>query len=311
MLHSHPRIGIPPETRFALATYKRRLSFGDLEKRQNRMKVAKFIVGKGNRFRDLGLDRDETKQLIVNAPPTIGSLIGTVFHTYAERFDRPRWGDKWPAYHRYLEIVMRLFPDAQVIHLVRDPRDCAASLKRMPWWKRSIYASLSTWSQAVDHTDEAMRRWPGSIIRVQYEQLVAEPEQELRRLAAWLGEEYDPAMAEPQRLAPVAVPERKHWHSNTRISPSTASVGRWREDLEPWEVAICERVLGGRMARFGYEPSSRALPLPHHIARYYYLNLTRKAARRRWLAKDREKRLKEKNPVAAQLTSGQRELTYR
>jgi hypothetical protein len=308
MLHSHPRIAIPPETRFVLSTYRHRLQFGDLELRENRRAAARFILRRGHRFRDLGLDRRRTRRQIVHAPPTLGSALGTVFRLYAEGFDRPRWGDKWPAYHRYLEIVMRLFPDAQIVHIVRDPRDCVASLKRMPWWNRPVHHSVSAWAQSVDHTEAAIRRWPGSVIRVKYERLVADPEQELKQLAAALGEDYDPQMAEPERLAPVAVPERKHWHTNTRVSPTTTAVGRWQEELEPWEVALCERALGGRMARFGYEPSGAANPGLDHLLRFNYLLWTRKAAREQWLVRDRLLRRREPNPVAARLTSAQRSL---
>jgi sulfotransferase family protein len=309
MLHSHPRIAIPPETRFVLSTYRHRLHFGDLEIRANRRELAKFILRRGHKFRDLGLDRWQTRRQIVLAPPTLGSAIGTVFRAYADRFDRPRWGDKWPAYHRYLEIVVRLFPDAHIVHIVRDPRDCVASLKRMPWWNRSVYHSMAAWAQAVDHTEAASRRWPGSVTAVQYERLVADPERELRNLAAALGEEYDPQMAEPERIAPVAVPERKHWHANTHVSPTTKAVGRWASELEPWEIALCERVLGERMARYGYERTGPANPRLDQRLRFQYMLVTRKAAREQWLLRDRLiMRRREPNPVAARLTSAQRSL---
>uniref|UniRef100_UPI00281255E6 sulfotransferase n=1 Tax=Streptomyces alfalfae TaxID=1642299 RepID=UPI00281255E6 len=36
MLHAHPRIALPPENRFVLPAYERRLAFGDLRDRGNR-----------------------------------------------------------------------------------------------------------------------------------------------------------------------------------------------------------------------------------------------------------------------------------
>ena len=72
-------------------------------------------------------------------------------------------------------------------------------------------------------------------------------------------------MAEPERVAPVAVPDRKHWHSNTHASPTTARTGAWREGLEPWEAALCEAVLGRRMRALGYEPSGLPRPRAEHL----------------------------------------------
>jgi hypothetical protein len=306
MLHSHKRIAIPPENRFVLPAYRQRLRFGNLEERANRRALARFIVGRRRRFPDFGLDRRRTVKQIVAGPPTVGSALGVVLRAYAERFDRSRWGDKRPHYHRYIEVILRLFPDAQIVHVVRDPRDCVASLKRMPWWKRDSYHAVSAWASSMSNTEEAVRRWPGVVVRVQYEHLVADPEAELRALCAALGEEYDPAMAEHERVAGVAVPERKHWHSYTRVSPTTGRVGRWRAELEPWEIALCERVLAGPMRSFGYELTGAGRARPEHLVRYARVHATRKAVHRAWLLKDRWERRREHNPVAAQLTSVQR-----
>jgi sulfotransferase family protein len=310
MLHGHSRIAIPPSTLFLLPTYFRRLQFGDLELRENRRRLSRFVVRRRYKIDDLGLDARWLRRQIVEAPPTVGSAIGTVYRAYADRLQKPRWGDKRPAYERYLEIVMRLFPDAQLIHLVRDPRDCVASLKGMRWWKRGIYHSISAWAQSVDHTDEALRRWPGSLTRVSYERLVADPEPELRALTEALGEAYDPQMAEPELIAASVVPDERHWHANTRGAPTSRAVGRWRSELEPWEVALCDHVLAGRMARLGYEPSGAPYPGAVHVARFSYVHRTRTAHRAWRLAKDRWNRRNEPNPVAARLTSAQRATAF-
>ena len=306
MLHSHHRIAIPPENRFVLPAYRPRLRFGDLEERGTRRALARFIVGRRRRFPDFGLDRRLTVKQIVAGPPTVGSALGLVLRAYADRFDRPRWGDKRPNYHNHSDVILRLFPDAQIVHVVRDPRDCVASLKRMPWWKLDSYHAVAAWASSMTNTEEAVRRWPGVIIRVQYEDLVGDPEPKLRALCTALGEEYDPAMAEPERVAPVAVPERKHWHGNTRVSPTTGRVGRWRAELEPWEAALCETVLADPMRTFGYEITGAGRPRAEHLVRYARTYATRKAVRRAWLLKDRWERRHESNPVAAQLTSVQR-----
>jgi hypothetical protein len=307
MLHSHPRIAIPPEVRFVLPAYRERLRFGNLEDPANRRELARFIVRRrGRRFADLGLDRRRTIREVVNGPPTLGSAIAIVLAAYAARFARPRWGDKRPGYHNHIAMIMRLFPDAQIIHVVRDPRDCVASLKRMSWWGLDSYHSVSAWAESISHTDEAIRRWPGVVTRIQYERLVADPERELRALCTAIGETYDPAMAEPERVAPVAVPERKHWHSDTHLGPTPKNVGRWRSELEPWEAALCEAVLAHRMERFGYEVTGAGRLRPQHLLRYTGVHMARKVLRRKWLLRDRWDQRHEPNPVAALVTSGQR-----
>jgi hypothetical protein len=303
MLHSHPRIAIPPETRFLIPTYTHRLSFGDLEQRANRRRLGRFIVRRRSRFDALGLARKPIVRQIADGPPTVGSALGIVLRAYARLFDSPRWGDKRPAYHGHIDALMRLFPEARLVHVVRDPRDCVASLKRMPWFHASSHYAVAEWAAAIRHTDAAARRWPDAVTRIRYESLVADPERELRALCAAIGEDYDPAMAEPERVADVAVPLQQAWHSNTRAVVSAARIGGWTKGLDRWEVALCETVLGGHMRRFGYEPSSTGRPPAEHLLRYASAEAARGARRARRLAEERVRRVREPNPVAARLTA--------
>ncbi len=139
---------------------------------------------------------------IADGPPTLGSAIGIVFRAYARRFDKPRWGDKRPGYYQYIPGLLRMFPDAQIVHLIRDGRDCVASLQTMPWFKRDIYAAICTWIEAIDSGRRAARHLPpDAYFELRYEELVADPQARLAQLCDFLGEEYDPAMAEPHKIA--------------------------------------------------------------------------------------------------------------
>ncbi|MGA3565404.1 sulfotransferase family protein [Melissospora conviva] len=262
MLHAHPRIAIPPETRLVLESYRQRRDFGDLTDPRRRRALAEWITrGKGTYFADLGLDAGGVVEEIVAEADTLGTALGVVFRAYARRFGKPRWGDKRPAYVRNLPILARLFPDAQFVHIIRDGRDCVASLTEMPWHRGGVNQAISAWAQAVDHGRWA-RRTLGrdSYHEVRYEQLVADPETELRALCTYLGEEYDAAMTAPDRVAGVAVPARKTWHVRTHRPVGSDRVGRWASRLSPQELGLCEAVLGDRLRAQGYVLSGAPRP---------------------------------------------------
>jgi len=259
-LHAHARIALPPENRFVLPAYRRRHEFGDLRDPHRRRNLGRWIVRTDN-FADLGLDPDRVVDAIVGAPPTLGSALGTVFRLYAERFGKPRWGDKRPAYLRHLPEIRRLFPDAQIVNIVRDGRDCVASLKEAPWRPPDFGELVDFWARAADASLRAARTYrPDVYFQVRYEDLVADPETHLRQICRFLGEEYDPAMARPQELAAVAVPTYKTWHSRTHSDVTTERVQSWQQRLTPAEIAHCEAVFGHRLARFGYRPSTACRP---------------------------------------------------
>ena len=77
MLHAHPRIAIPPESKFLMPAYRRRARFRDLELRENRELLADWITQReDNGFRDLQLDPETVAAEIVDGPPTLGSAMG-------------------------------------------------------------------------------------------------------------------------------------------------------------------------------------------------------------------------------------------
>jgi hypothetical protein len=300
MLHSHPRIAIPPETRFVVTAYERRREFGDLEHPANRRALARWIVGRSQtKFLDLGLDADSIIEEIMAAPPSLGSALGTVFQAYARRFGKQRWGDKRPTYIQHLDGLLRLFPDAQVVHLIRDGRDCVASLKEVSWYKRDVFHAAATWTQAIDLGRRAEARLgPDSYYQLQYEHLVDDPQGELRGLCAFLGEDFDSRMTQPQRIAGTVVPPQKRWHHNTRTVVNSGRVGSWSARLEPWEISLAEAVMSRRLREHGYELTGAPRPPATHLATYTRITADRRLVAGKRALRDRWDRLHEANPVA-------------
>jgi Sulfotransferase family len=309
MLHAHPNLAIPPETRFLVKTWRRRRDFGDLQTQQQRQALAESVTKVGSQVRDLGLSRDDLMQKILDGPPTIGSGFGIVFREFAQLHGRARWGDKRPAYYQEVDVLLRLFPDAQIVHIIRDGRANVASLKRMPWWRYSSYFAMVTWSFAESCMRRNQRRLPAdTFYSIRYESLVADPEGELRKLCAFLDEDFHEAMLEPQRVTGV-VPERKHWHESLKTGVNQSAVESWRAGLEPWELGLMETALRRKLRRHGYELSGGGeRPTVKMIRRYGHLARELRAKTRARWAEEARDAATATYPVAAELTSRQLEL---
>jgi hypothetical protein len=278
MLHAHPRIALPPENGLVLPAFERRPEFGDLRDPGHRRALGEWIVAAEN-FAGLGLDPAEVVDAVATAPPTLGSALGTVFQAYARRFGKPRWGDQHPSHlRRHLPVILRLFPDAQIVDVVRDGRDCVAARKG----EADLDQLAGGWARAADASRRAARTYgPGVYHQVRYEDLVAEPAARLRELCDFLDEDYDPAMA----AAGIPHAER---------------AGSWRRRLSADEIARCEAAFGPRLARFGYRPST---VLPAAVRARHALRSARHVAGG---VRDRWRRARPDAAVAARLTTSQR-----
>jgi hypothetical protein len=302
MLRAHPRIAIAPETRFLLSAYEHRGAYGDLREPANRTALAEWIVaGTGTRFGHLGLNPHHVAKEIIAGPPTLGSALGIVLRAYARRVGKPRWGDTRPGYVQHIGVLLRLFPDAQIVHLIRDGRDCVASLKRTPWWRMGTYHAIATWTQAIDAGRAAARRLPpGSYIETQYEHLVADPHSELLRLCEFLGEAYDPEITMPRELQ---APEWRRLHAATGEPVGPDSIGVWPRQLDRWEIELCEAVMTERLMAYDYLPSAAARPAAHRLARYTAVTTHRRLAARKRAVLDRGIRAGEPQPVMSRLST--------
>ncbi len=292
MLRTHPRIAIAPETRFLLSAYEHRRAYGDLRELPNRRALAEWIVaGADTRFGELGLDPRTVASEIIDGPPTLGSAIGIALRAYARSLNRPRWGDMRPAYVQHIDELLRLFPDAQIVHVIRDGRDCVAALKRSPSWRMGTYHAIATWTQAIDAGRAASQRLPAdSYVEIQYEHLVADPEASLRRLCEFLEEEYAPPMAEQTEPASL---EWRSW--------STSGAGP--RGLEEWELNLCETVMTERLMSYGYIPTATPRPSVQHLARYTTVTTHRRMAAKKHTLLDRGLRTSEPHPLASRLAT--------
>jgi hypothetical protein len=309
MLHAHPNLAMPPESRFLTYTWRKRARFGNLQTDEQRRALAEMITRKGSKVLDLGQDPDELQQKILDGPPTIGSAFGIVFREFAQLHGRARWGDKRPAYYQEVDVLLRLFPDAQIVHIIRDGRANVASLKRMPWWRFDSLYSMATWSLSEYCMRRNLRRLPAdTFYALRYESLVADPEGELRKVCAFLDEDFHQAMLEPHRVTGV-VPDRKHWHESLKTSVNSDAVESWRTGLEPWELGLMETALRRKLRRNGYQISGAGKrPSPRVLRRYVRVTRDlRDKVSKRW-AEEEQEAATATYPVAAQLTSRQREL---
>lgn len=232
ILDSHPRISCGPETRF----------LEDMER----------IVGSDwKRLSQYGFPREEWLH-------RIAAFFGGIQTDYAHSRGKERWADKSPRYAMKLPFLMELFPDAQVVHVIRDGRDVAVShRKRFGYW--SSVKSAVKWPRYIREARAAARQLPESQYHeLRYEELVSDQEATLRRLMDFLGEEWDPALLEFDKHS-HDVPARYHAQASSRRADEGTSsavyasrVGSFRRELDP-AVRLLFRVTSHRLLKqLGY-----------------------------------------------------------
>ena len=215
-------------------------------------------------LRAWGLDVADVSPRVRDGMPT-GEAVAAVFEAYAAKEGKPRWGDKTPMYMRHLDLLERLFPTAQYVHLIRDGRDAAVSFLEMP---------AGTYTRTWAHPDgprefaclwrievSAARELGARVGRARYhearyEHVVAEPDAALRAICEFARIPFGDDML----AYPSAVDVSEKPHQQRLLQPPTRGVRNWRSELDAADVHAFEDVAGDLLGELGYETGRTGPP---------------------------------------------------
>jgi Sulfotransferase family len=281
MLQAGPEVAIPRETRFVLETWRERRRFGDLRDADNRRRLARWIFTREEtEAHRLGLEADDAVERLVASRPALGSMLTTCFVMFAEKHEKPRWGDKRPLYAARMSAIWDLFPNAHFIHVVRDPRACVASLRTLGWFEGEIAPMAALW----EHSVKSVAGWrsrlaPDQLLDVKYEELVLDAQRTLRRVAEFAGlRADDDAVEQMLRYQEVEEKRSRRHHSNLTQPLDASRVSGWKKTLEPREIAFIEQATRPLMERWSYEPVSDGVAAPAELLRGFTKQRRRYAA---------------------------------
>jgi hypothetical protein len=268
MLDAHPALAVPPETQFAPAIIK---ACDDQEVSAER--VMEILVAHP-RWADLELDPEAVLgRWRAIEPLTAGDALRSIYVAYAERAGKPRWGDKSPPYLKYMLEIQGVLPEARFVHLIRDGRDVALSIRGLGLAPEGAAEAAAWWRDRVSHA-RALAPLVNHYLEVRFEDLVQEPERTLNRVCEFIELPWDPRMLDYHRSAadrlqsidrPLAHktgrllltgPQRLQLHTLTSEPPRTDRVGRWRREMPAPDRRAFEQVAGTLLGALGYEVGS-------------------------------------------------------
>jgi hypothetical protein len=266
VLDSHPWLAIPPETGFLAQLARRPPTTID--------ELFDVVTGwppESPAWPDFGIDVLAFRRALHELSDCDAAEgVRRFYGLYARGQGKPRFGDKTPLYCEHIEPISRLLPEARFIHVIRDGRDVALSL-RDTWFApaRDMATLARYWRDLVRGARLAGDGLP-TYLEVRYEDLVSQPVREVERVCRFLGLPYDEAMLRywertPQRLSEHGTRRRRDGSvlvsHETRLVQQQGVLGplrperafAWKSALRADERAEFERHAAATLADLGYE----------------------------------------------------------
>ncbi|MFL5767581.1 MAG: sulfotransferase [Actinomycetota bacterium] len=259
MLEQHPDLAIPPESYFPISMRHREPRYVS----SAGFDLDAFVTDllRNVRFQDWGLNEQKVRTALHGAEAIDwAEAIRRTFALYAEREGKPRYGDKTPWFIMRITELSELFPESRFVHLIRDGRDVALSIREMSWGPSRMPALAEFWAKRIRiGRTEGARLGPERYLELRYEDLVEDPVSALRRVCPFLDLDFRQEMLDYSRRAPNAVLEREREQHRHLSKPVTKQLRDWKTQMSPDDLAVFEAVAGRELVACGYD---RAVPSP-------------------------------------------------
>lgn len=269
MLDAHSDLAIPPETGFLIPCAQLHTQREGLEEGLVQT-IVNFPVD-APAWEDFRISEADFRAKIRQIRPlTVAAGVRAFYELYAARFGKPRWGDKTPLYCLHLDVIEKLLPEAHFLHIIRDGRDAALSLRNLWFSPGNDIATLAAyWRRAVS-TARAQGAGCRHYMEVRYEDVVLRTEEVLRQICSFLELTYEPAMLRyfersPERLQEhqertrtdgqviVTKDQRLGQQRQTMQPPDASRIFAWKQGMSREEQSQFADIAGDLLRELGYE----------------------------------------------------------
>lgn len=204
-------------------------------------------------------------------PIAPADLFSSFLYYAAARNSKTIPCDQTPRNVFYIDVILKSYPHAKIINMIRDPRDVLLSQKRK--WKRrflggtdlSIKESFrdwvnyhpitisKIWHTAVTAADRFIDH--DNVTTIYFEQLLASPETTVENICDFVGINYSTTMLQVPQVGSSVNADKP---TELGINPSRA--GSWNENgvsaskLNSSEIYITQKLNATLMKKHNYDP---------------------------------------------------------
>ncbi len=182
----------------------------------------------------------------------------------AAHHDLKGWVEKTTSTEIYASEVLEWYPNAKMVHVIRDPRDNYSSLKS--GWQ----ARYSEQADSIERIRQSMidRGLLGMkmatqnhkiygeerYMTIRFEDLTADPRKQMQKIAEFASLEFDESMLFPTYMG---LPWKGNNFDGLKFEGvSAVNVGKWKKRIDPEEAYLIEFHFEEELIRWGYEIES-------------------------------------------------------
>lgn len=240
MLNAHSKIAFTPETHFIRYYLSKNINWEN----------AKKSILKDKYLHNLDIDI----LTILNNSKNAKDFYFQALNNFRNKKGKQFIGDKDPKNIEYLKTIKAYFPNAFIIHIYRDPRAVIASRLKADWSKNNpLWQHILAYKAQINYFRKNRNTFHKNVVDVCYENLLVQPENELKRIVSMLELQFEDNMLNYFKSANEVVKgKEKAWKENVYKPIMTENTEKWKKELNTQTIQKIEKVLYPEMQIFGY-----------------------------------------------------------
>lgn len=180
--------------------------------------------------------------------------------------------------HQWMTTNRDVADTVKVVHLVRDPRAIFYSRKRVPWCNATCISVKSLCEQMrgdLNAFEEFVRDFPGSGLRVKYEDFVQNIPTSVEKLFSQLGQSFTEDVRTFIRTRSSRLTRKDLWDLHSTKRNPSRTISKWKFLLKGVDIVEVQGACNDVIQRLGYE----VVKDPQNLRHQHPLNMFHGVAR--------------------------------
>jgi hypothetical protein len=273
-LDAHPNICMPVEILMILYLHKDYFQNGGYLNEKKLSKLADDLF-KAPGYWKLGLKEEELKQAICAvSEDTFANTIKRIYSFYNHKYGNKSiqlLGDKNPSHAMFIELLMKVFPEAKFLVIVRDYHTQIHSMRGVHFETRNVASLAVRWAYYYQPYLKFKSIKGNQFYCINFESLVKNPQIELQGICHFLNVPYNPEMIEKkgERLKDFIIYE-KAIHQSTIGENNLKKTEFNPANFKKRQIEIMEILAGETGEKFGYQKTINTPKVKKYLLLLYY-----------------------------------------
>jgi hypothetical protein len=278
ILDANPNVAVPLESKLIIHLKKKYVGItnwteGIIDEFINDLYKEKEFASRWN------VDKKLLRQKI-NAIPlqeiNFRILCKLTYLSYVSIFEKQNIdliGDKKPMYSIFLKDIIKIFPDAKFIHIIRDYRDNIVS-NRTSFLHKNIARLAFAWKVFNKIIDKEKQKIPHQFYTIRYEDLASFPEKYTLEICDFLSIKFHPKMLDfhikINQINDLVKPEAiERLHSNMLNPINTNKINKWEKELTKSEIELADFITGSYAKKYGYQSPPTVRKIGYYVKAFF------------------------------------------